>query len=343
MKRSSSISLIFVIIGTFIGAGFASGKEVATYFARYKLWGLFFIILAGFVFYYFINLCLKTGAKLQLSDNNYLYKTYFGRTGGFLKLLVVTASFVVIGAMIAGNTSLFVSLQMWQMVLVNVTMLVLVGIIVSFGYDKIAKTNVVLLPLIIISMLVVCGLHLHKNDFDVTMLATSGVFVTISAFISCLEYMAFNLMIAGVFLLEIGKHYNYKQIKIASFVSAVFLSGFMFLVATILISAKGNMDSNLPILKTAFDIHQLLGIIIAVVMFFALLTSLISTTYTLYKYLQPYIKNKIANLSIILAVGFLISLFGFSFIVVNLYAIVGVVGVLFCTAIVVNQKNLKVK
>ena len=46
---------IFVIIGTIIGAGFASGKEIFTFFNIYGIWGFLGLIISeliiGFVLY----------------------------------------------------------------------------------------------------------------------------------------------------------------------------------------------------------------------------------------------------------------------------------------------------
>lgn len=43
------LSAIFVIIGAIVGAGFASGQEIYTFFFVYGKWGIFGIIIATFL------------------------------------------------------------------------------------------------------------------------------------------------------------------------------------------------------------------------------------------------------------------------------------------------------
>ena len=49
------LNSIFVIIGTIIGAGFASGKEIFTFFNIYGFWGLVGLLISeciiGFIIY----------------------------------------------------------------------------------------------------------------------------------------------------------------------------------------------------------------------------------------------------------------------------------------------------
>ena len=84
-----------------------------------------------------------------------------------------------------------------------------------------------------------------------------------------------------------------------------------------------------------------------VAVFIGLFTSLISTSYVSFNYVNDKIKNKWISSGIVFVIGLLISLLGFSFIVVNLYAVMGGLGLIFLISIfcyyikISNQKYCK--
>jgi len=47
--------LILELLGTFFGAGFASGREIASFFARFGIWGYAGALLASAVMYWLLN------------------------------------------------------------------------------------------------------------------------------------------------------------------------------------------------------------------------------------------------------------------------------------------------
>ena len=57
---------VFAIIGNFIGAGFASGKEIVTFFSRFGKISFLTIILSFFCVYFLIK---KIKLKSQFSRN----------------------------------------------------------------------------------------------------------------------------------------------------------------------------------------------------------------------------------------------------------------------------------
>lgn len=328
MKKYSLFGLVFVIIGSFIGAGFASGKEIANYFARHKLLGLFFAIVLGAVFYFFILQTLKIGKNLKNNNHDNLYTACFGKAGGAIKWIVVATCFIIIGAMIAGNTSLLkASFSPAIVLLINFAMLLLVGIIIFKGYFLVTIANAVLLPIILIAIMLVCGLFL--KDKTINLIAFKKELSAFTALLNSIEYLAFNLMGTGVFLIEVGRFYSHKQIKKASMISSIILSVFIFLISFTLIVGDSVMESNLPIITMALAVNKVLANFVSVIIFFALLTSLITNAYTLGKCLDKIFKNNLYRLTFILLLGFLISLFGFSFIVVNFYSAIGLFGLFF--------------
>ena len=57
------LKTVFVLIGTIIGAGFASGKEIYLFFFQYGFNGLIGIIISSIIFSYIIWKILKICEK----------------------------------------------------------------------------------------------------------------------------------------------------------------------------------------------------------------------------------------------------------------------------------------
>ena len=62
--------IIFVLIGTFVGAGFASGKEVFNFFTVYSFNGLISIFVFSFLLFLLINKCLNIKTNLKINSYN---------------------------------------------------------------------------------------------------------------------------------------------------------------------------------------------------------------------------------------------------------------------------------
>ena len=101
---------IFVIIGTIIGAGFASGKEIFTFFNLYGMWGFLGLVIAeliiGFVLYKVF--CIILG--YDVTSYNELIENLFGKTNFATNVLCniinifLLVSFIV---MVAGFAAYF--------------------------------------------------------------------------------------------------------------------------------------------------------------------------------------------------------------------------------------------
>ena len=101
------------------------------------------------------------------------------------------------------------------------------------------------------------------------------------------------------------------------------------------------IESSLPLVSLALNSSRLLGILMIGVVFIGLTTSLISDVFVLSVYGERFCKNKILLVGAILILGYIISLLGFSFIVINLYAMLGGLGILFLITVLITTMRQK--
>lgn len=337
MRKNSTFGLIWVMIGTFIGAGFASGKEIATYFSRFGFFSIFLALIAGFLFYIFMRTCLMVGKNIGAVGG--VYKSCFGKFGLPIKITIVIATFITIGSMLAGAYEIFgIFLSPVLNMILLVLLMLISGIIVIKNYPMITKVNSMLIPALLGAILIVCIVFIFSGKYYFLVEKVS----IIQGFSSLFSYVSFNMLSTGVFLIEVGAKYSKKQIRFASLGSSMIITFFIMLVGiSLYLGGENVMAHSLPLVETAFNLGGVFGIIMMCVVFVGLTTSLISDVYVLSIYAENLHSNKFLIVPVILIIGFFISLLGFSFIVVNLYALLGGLGVLFLIAILICASKFR--
>ena len=151
MKISSGVKIAAIYASVFLGAGFASGRELLLYFIGFGRIGLVGIMLAGVLFatvgVAVLNICRRNG----ITNYHALMQHLFGeRLGGIMEGLVIAFLFCLFIAMLAGagatgREAFGFSFSAGALVIAAVVFLVL-----CFGLDGIVKVNLFLAPLMLL-------------------------------------------------------------------------------------------------------------------------------------------------------------------------------------------------
>jgi len=151
MKISNGIKIAAIYASVFLGAGFASGRELMVYFTGFGRIGLVGIVLAGVLFASVGVAVLTICRKKNVKNYNELMATLFGtRLGGIMEVLVVAFLFCLFVAMLAGagatgREAFGFSFSAGAAVIAGVVFLIL-----CFGLDGIIKINLFLAPLMLL-------------------------------------------------------------------------------------------------------------------------------------------------------------------------------------------------
>lgn len=308
MKKAFKIASLFV--GTIIGAGFASGREIALFFGNMSpLFVAFSGIILG-LFAFLFMLAGKRGFKLESS---------------FIAVMVYICSIITAAAMIAASEDILHS--MTHLNFLGFASGALGVFIVVKGIEKIKILNVVAVPMIIVLIAV---LFFKSGDFSV-----SGNFGILRPF----AYAGLNIFLAGIIITKEGEKSSGKEILLASLMSGVFLAVTLFCIQCII---KGNIDSAMPMLDAANRLN--LPIFCDILVFVAVFTTFVSSAQLMFVLTKVFIeKNKFLSRQNIsgaaipalftLLLSYLFSLLGFKNIVDWFYPVISVCGII-CLAIV---------
>ncbi len=327
MKQNKNISLIFLIIGAFVGGGFASGKEILIYFSRFGYYSIVGCVLFGILFYWLTKMFLTLSHK---TDNDFCYNcNLFGRQIS-LKPYLMVCNLVFVGSMLAGIKELGVD---WGVLLIAFTVC-FVAVVLFTGVNGIEKVNCIFMPLVFVVVFLVLMLNINTAPNTIATFSNTGTLL------SSVIYLCFNILTLGMFLLEVGKNYTLTQIKKCSTISAIVLTLVLLIVNLYFVTHFNEVKNyTFPLISLAGNIHPVLSLIVALVVYISMLTTLISSAFTIKEYLVCKVGNK-RSIFLVITLGLIISLFGFEKIVSKLYFIIGVIGFLF-TVYVVSAKFLK--
>ncbi len=317
--------LIFFIVASIVGAGFASGKEIARYFCRFGYLAIPSAVATGIVMFVLIKQCLYIG---KYAGNFKLKKPY--------KMLLYSTLAFLSGSTLAGNKVIGQMLSIPHFLAIN---LAIAGVFLLMGVKGIKKLNFIVSPMLFVSFVVLILFGL--NQFG-----TSINFQTINSpvlsFVNVAGYISFNFLTVAMFLISVGKNYTSKQIKTASAISAAIITILILLISfTIMFSKTDIFSSIMPLITFAFNESRVLGYIMVVTVWLGLLTTLLSCIYSMLNISKDVIENKLLNVLVNLLLVFVVSCLGFNVIVNYVYFITGIVGLIFIYKIIRTKVQIK--
>lgn len=313
-----------LIVGAVIGAGFASGREIISFFGNHiSLW---IAPACGLGYFIFNSLFLYLGSIVNKSNISEANKAIMGKFHFIADFFLLFNSLIVLSGMLAGMDSLFA-----EFIPLKPLFSVLSGIVCAFitvkGINGMIKVSNLIVPVIIVSLL---ALGIINIEFPLTI---SGDFKVYSLII----YIAMNLMLASGFFITLQEK-NKKIILFSSLLSSVILT----ILMALLILALNNVGEygDMPTLSLCGS-STALKIIITATIAVSIFTTMLTAMSTLYSWLYATVKSKVFSVTLILTAALTVSFLGFSNVVAYLYPIIGFAGLIymFCCGFFVLKRS----
>lgn len=342
MKKN--LSVIFLVLGTIIGAGFCSGKEICVYFARFGFSSLFFLPLFFVLYFFLFKLFLSLGRETDYPDFSAFNKQY-GKNNFFD--LVLAFTYVVF------SSAMFACIgEMSQLYFNDIVKFIILAVVFVFSVFMLLKdfkslklVNFMLIPIVMLCILILCVCLISTSTRDFVLSSVQGAPLL---FVTPIIYACQGITLSYYILVKAGKGLTKKSINIISFVASFILSIVLAFAIVVFNLYPQVMFQPLPFVILSFKMGFPFDLIYAVVLLFAIITTLLSSTRALFDYLSKYIKKPLTNAIVTSGVTLLLSFFGFSSIVESLYPLIGCLGVIIILRIVfanikTKQKNKNLK
>lgn len=336
------LKAVFVIIGTIIGAGFASGQEIWLFFNKYGNWGIAGVILAccllGFLIYKVFGILqtnnISTYKELLKKISN---KKVLGQIISIVISLFLLISFYI---MVAGMSAYFNQEFGFPTWVCSIVMSFLCYITLKKNMRGVVIVNTILIPCLIlfITYLGLKNLGFSINFFKEEQLTNN--FSTNWLFSSIL-YASYNSIVLIPMLIELKEYINTKtKAKVVSILCITILITLGLCLFCLLLRNTTACLYELPMIEVVKEFGVIYSYIYGGVVAVAIFTSAISAGY-------GFLKNEVAKkeftrgdvskrekayyeklLLVITVIAPIVAGFGFSNLVSLLYPIFGVLGLL---------------
>lgn len=316
-------------IGTIVGAGFATGQEILTFFTKFGRFGTVAIAIAALLFIWIGTKTMLLAHERQSVSYEDLNRHLFGdRIGSLFSLLMLVVLFCTTSVMLAGAGSLFYE-QFgfpYQAGLLITAALVLV--VLTRGMQAILAVNAIVVPLMaVFSVTLVWFNAASPTSVNWISLGTDESLLRTLA--SPLLYVAFNLTLAQAVLVPVGAQIEDRRAIVwggwfgGLGVGAMLLAGHFVLAANM----PGIAEYEIPMGGLVGPLGRVIGLIFLFVIFFEIFTTLIADVYGLSLQLGQHVRLKgIPLLIVILLCCYAMSQIGFSTLLSFLYPIFGMLG-----------------
>lgn len=327
----NTLKIIFLIIGTLIGAGFASGREIYIFFNKFGIYGIFGIIISGLITGIIINKIIKISKNNQINNYNdflNIINKKYPKINKLVNLIVNAFLLISFFIMIAGFSAYMNQTYEISIYLSSIIFTIVCGIIFLKNIEGIIKANEILVPILIL-LIAYLGIknisYLTNINIDELQEINSKGW-----FINSILYASYNSIILIPVLASLKyKELEKKQINLISFLSSIFIIILAFFIYGLLL--RGNyyiQELEMPLIEISLEFGKVFKYIYGFIIIISIFTSAISTGYSFLKNVTKNKKQYLCVLIIISIIGILVSNIGFSNLVEILYPIFGILGII---------------
>lgn len=332
-------------IATLVGAGFASGQEIVSFFIKYGNMGIFGAILVSVIFgivAYTVTDSVRVSGNAEFDV--YLESITFAWLTGIIKFITSVFMMAVFCVMAAGCGAAAAQLFSVSEKVGAAAMCVFCFFCFLFDIKAILAVNGILAPIIVFGILFVCMYILKFREIGV--FSQNLSVLTDNWLVSGMSYSGYNILTAAVVLVNSGKSVSDRaEARRIGILSGIVFFAMLMPMWVVLKIYYGKIAlGEVPMLTLAVRQGKVLGGIYTVILFAAMLTTALSNGFGAVNMLAGRVKlSRTLLCGAVCAVGFLGAGFGFSRLVGEGYNACGYVGVVLLAAILTDFAKKTIK
>ncbi|MBS4217948.1 hypothetical protein KHA96_06380 [Bacillus sp. FJAT-49711] len=289
-KWTGALQVAAVYVGTVIGAGFATGREIVEFFTQYEFWGLVSILLAGFLFIFLGTKIMIKAIDIQATSFEEFNEYLFGKI--FSKIMNVFTMVMLIGVcavMLSGAEALFKEQLGFSHTIGSVITIALALLVMAVGVKGLFAVNTFVVPMLIFFNLILLLRSFESENLFISILTIPEVSISIKAIIAAFSYAAFNLALAQAVLVPIAVEINEKSIvKLGGFIGGLILTMILISSHIILKSIPNPILFDIPMAVIVKGAASGIYFIYLLIIYGEIFTSLIGNMYGLERQIRRY-------------------------------------------------------
>lgn len=331
MTKKYILKIACIYTGTILGAGFATGKELVSFFAIFGKMG----ILGFFIACFLLSLCLISILGIIYNTKVRTYEQFmshiFGKLGKYIEVFNIILLFILFSAMLSGGGATISNIFYINETMGIIIFCIAVFLALIYGERAIININTILCPVLIIGGMLI-GIYLYF--FDTVNVFNSNTKALTSPFI----YTSYNAITTISVLFSVKSIITNKKVVIFGGILGglfIFCIG-IFMLLPLVENYDIIKNEALPILSLIKN-KKIIKIVYTFTVISAIFTTAISNGFALEDTFKNKINiNKIYLKIIIIILGIMFSFLGFSNIVNIVYPIFGYLGMFEILVIVIT-------
>lgn len=330
-KLLNILSIALIYCGAVFGAGFASGREIFSFFSCYKVWGIVASFFSSFLFSFLgYNICKFSKNKNLENIEEYLKELFPKRAAKFFSF--VANAFLVLSfcIMITGCGTLFYEQFNLPVVAGSLFSLVLCFVIIKNRISGLEVFNFIATPFMLIGVVVLCVLC-------TTLPKVSDISsdIAIFPFVSGVLYVSYNMVSAVAVLVSASKIAKTKYEAAFGGMVGGMLVGLPLVLMSVILAYHWEVASfPMPFFALIYDNFPKLAVICSMVLYLAMLTTAVSSGVSLLDNTQTKKSGKSALLLCTFAL--FVSFIPFAQLVLSVYSAFGIIGIVLIGAIFIK-------
>lgn len=313
--RAASVAAL--VIGTVIGAGFATGREVVSFFGSTP--DVSVALFSAVLVFITSALFLEVGRRINSNDISTSNQVLFGKLKPAADILTLFNSMAVFGVMLAGFDSIGAEFHVPRPVFA-VLGGVLCAVFAHRGIKILIKINSALVPIMITVIGTACALQLTFPIVSAFNVKFGGVML----------YVSMNMVLGGATLTTVH-NLSKREIILSSALAAGVIGVLLFLLSSAITNTSASV-SDMPILVIALKSSPALYYVVIATIVLAIFTTAAAAFKAVFDYIQPLVKSKLFAAALVTLGGLIVAYFGFTNVIDVLYPALGVIGACYCIA-----------
>lgn len=323
---SAAFQIAAVYVGTVVGAGFATGREIVEFFSRFGFIGFISILLSGYLLIVLGSKLMRIAAQINAASyqelNTHLFGKWAGRGINVIMLLMLLG---VSAVMLAGAGAVFEEqLGLPRNLGVFITIF-LSFIVMMVGTRGLFAVNSFVVPIMICFSLMLMTLSVKQADFIDHLLFIPNVLDGWKGILAPFSYTALNLALAQAVLVPIANEIKDDwTIKWGGILGGAALTIILISSHFTLIMLPNLELYDIPMAVIMKQMAPFFYWVFVLVIYGEIFTSVIGNVFGLDRQIKQFMNiPTLISISVIFFISYIISLVNYSELLAVLYPLFG--------------------
>lgn len=328
----AAFQIAAVYVGTVVGAGFATGREIVEFFTRFGFIGLIGILMSGYIFIFhgskLMIISARIGARSYQEFNVYLFGRAFGTMINIIMLFMLLG---VCAVMLSGAGAVFSEqLGLSRNLGLFFTVLLSVGVMIV-GIKGLFAVNTFVVPIMIAFSFMLMFLSIQLPNFIEQLLYIPHAEDGWKSVIAPFSYTALNLGLSQAVLVPVAAEIKDEQtVKWGGIIGGIALTVILLSSHFTLVMLPDVEAFEIPMAVIMKSLASGFYWIFILVIYGEIFTSIIGNVFGLERQIKTYFAlPSLLIVGFIFFISFLISLIEYGTLLSYLYPIFGYFSIIF--------------